>query len=150
MIEQCKINVPNHERVIVAQAENMPFESDMFDVIVSQYALHYVAQLDEAYKEIHRVMKSWGIISFVVHHPFKDLACADSKIYGQQQLAKFKLYDNLVEITFPTHTFKDYFSDYFLSCFDVISIVEEQSPEERLEDKLYIVPGYLGVTARKK
>lgn len=47
--------------------ESLPFEDGYFDAVSGQYALEYM-QLDEALKEIHRVLKSTGRARFIVHH----------------------------------------------------------------------------------
>lgn len=49
-------------------AENTAFESNSFDVVTGCYALEYT-KIDEALKEMHRVLKEGGYGIFVVHHP---------------------------------------------------------------------------------
>lgn len=49
--------------------ENISFESNYFDVILSSLALHYVAQFDEIVKKIYTWIKKNGIFVFSVEHP---------------------------------------------------------------------------------
>lgn len=45
----------------VTSLENMPFENDIFDVAISRQCLHYVENLEQAIKEIRRIIKNNGV-----------------------------------------------------------------------------------------
>lgn len=47
--------------------EQLPFEDCSFDVISGQYALEYTI-VEQALREIHRVLKSGGHAQFILHH----------------------------------------------------------------------------------
>lgn len=47
--------------------ERLPFENEYFDAVSGQYALEY-ANLPEALRELHRVLKPGGNVQFIVHH----------------------------------------------------------------------------------
>ena len=49
--------------------ENISFESNYFDVILSSLVLHYIAQFDEIVKKIYTWIKKNGIFVFSVEHP---------------------------------------------------------------------------------
>ena len=46
---------------------NFPFESNMFDYVVTRYALHHFPDIDKAFEEISRVVKSGG--KFLISDP---------------------------------------------------------------------------------
>lgn len=48
-------------------ANDLPFDSDYFDLIVGQYALEYTP-LDSTLEELQRVLKPAGHLSFIMHH----------------------------------------------------------------------------------
>jgi ubiquinone/menaquinone biosynthesis C-methylase UbiE len=47
---------------VVADAENLPFRADLFDVVIFSGVLHHLASMGDALKESHRVLKSGGRI----------------------------------------------------------------------------------------
>jgi len=52
--------------IIGASAEALPFPNGSFDIVLSEYALHYVKRPDMALKEIHRVLNDKGTFIAVV------------------------------------------------------------------------------------
>jgi len=63
MIETAKKgDVPANVVFEVADATNLPYESDSFDVVIIASALHIMSEPEVALKEINRVLKSDGIL----------------------------------------------------------------------------------------
>ena len=63
MIETAKKgDVPANVIFEVADATNLPYESDSFDVVIIASALHIMPEPEVALKEINRVLKSDGIL----------------------------------------------------------------------------------------
>lgn len=46
---------------IVGDAREMPFEDNQFDGVISFSALYYIKEINEAFREIHRIIKSNGV-----------------------------------------------------------------------------------------
>ena len=68
MVDAARATYPDiefHE----ANAEELPFESGRFDVVVACYALHHLARPEQAFTEMHRVLKNAGRLAFV--HPLQ-------------------------------------------------------------------------------
>jgi SAM-dependent methyltransferase len=57
-----------HPDVREADAENLPFENDTFDVVFSNGVLHHVPDIGIALAEAFRVLKSGGVIWLIVYH----------------------------------------------------------------------------------
>lgn len=47
----------------------LPFESESFDTIISNMALHYVQKIKIASRELHRILKKKGKLIFSIAHP---------------------------------------------------------------------------------
>ncbi len=124
--------------------ESIPFPDICADILVGRFSLHYVKNLDDAYREIHRVLKTGGRMSFLVPHPFDDFSRKQSK--EEQEVVSISLYDGKVVVKYPTHTFSDYFSEYFLQNFTLDGFAEF-SPDE-MDKKAY--PTALVFSATKK
>ncbi|MFH1452885.1 MAG: class I SAM-dependent methyltransferase [Armatimonadota bacterium] len=52
----------------VAEAENLPFEDNSFDLVCSMGVLHYTKDTQKAVKEIHRVLKPGGEAILMFYH----------------------------------------------------------------------------------
>ncbi|QWV92689.1 methyltransferase domain-containing protein [Geomonas oryzisoli] len=53
-------------RVVNADAESLPFEAESFDVVVSTSTYQWLATLDQAFSEAHRVLKPGGVFCFAL------------------------------------------------------------------------------------
>lgn len=49
-----------------ANAEQLPFENDSFDVVVSNFVVHHLARPDVVFREVSRVLKPGGCFAFIV------------------------------------------------------------------------------------
>lgn len=45
------------------------YPSDAFDLVISNLVLHYVADLDAVYRQIHRTLRSGGVFLMNIEHP---------------------------------------------------------------------------------
>jgi len=57
------------QKVVVANAENIPFSKETFDTVFCGFVLSYVNEKERALNEIRRVLKKNGKAIFVLHHP---------------------------------------------------------------------------------
>ncbi|MDR0273449.1 MAG: class I SAM-dependent methyltransferase [Clostridiales bacterium] len=63
MLDAAKNNTSDFdfiEQYAVIDAENIPFDSDSFDIVIANYMLYHVPNIDKALSEISRVLKSNG------------------------------------------------------------------------------------------
>lgn len=76
------------ERLIQAPADTLPFPDENFDIVIASGSLVHVPNIDDAAKEIMRVIKKDGVIRIIDHtHPkeknfFTPLATAFSQASG--------------------------------------------------------------------
>lgn len=130
MIDEAKQNVNHPERLFLGNFESTPFEEKYFDVIIGRHSMHFLDSFDNVYKEMARILKKKGIFILVVQHPIKDLFLQESKLYGDKEIIKVTLYNEKVPVYFPTHTFKEWFSEEFFKNFYIDFIDEEYRPKE--------------------
>lgn len=58
--EARKKNIPN-AKYIVGDAEDLPYKSEMFDVVICNQSFHHYPNPEKAFKGVHRVLKKSGI-----------------------------------------------------------------------------------------
>ena len=63
--------------------ENIPFEDNYFDAVLSKYAIMTSANMEPVFKEIHRVLKPGGMMMYLVTHPFRQFL---EKRYFEQKI----------------------------------------------------------------
>jgi len=54
--------------VIEGDAEELPFEDEIFDLVYSNGVLHHTPDINKAFCESHRVLKSGGVFYIIVYH----------------------------------------------------------------------------------
>jgi len=94
MVAKCneltvKHGVTNFEAEI-ADAENLPFATSMFDIVTCRLALHHFPNPGQAVQEFHRVLKSGGVLGFT-----------DNITVSNEQAAKY--YNEYEKLRDPSH-----------------------------------------------
>lgn len=150
LIEIAKKRLPKG-KLVVALFEDIPFEDNFFDVVLSKYAIMTSMDMEPVLKEVHRVLKPGGIMLYSVTHPLraffeKKEAKAD---YFEKKIADIRILGNTVTIQEPTHTMKDFLSDFLFKNFDIQAYDERwDEAAEIIEEMKY--PGYFILKAKKR
>lgn len=150
MINFAKQKLPN-ANLKVGLFENIPFDSNLFDVVVSKYALQASYDLGVAFKEISRTLKSDGIFVCLVTHPLRQFLekKKKGKDYFKKEVVKSILFGTSMVVEEPTHTFNEYFDEFFFRNFELVSFKEMHDPAaEAIDEDIY--PGFFILKARKK
>ncbi len=130
--------------------EKIPFEEHSFDYVFSKYALMTSAEIDPIFKEVHRVLKPGGTFMFLVTHPIRQFyeKKQDGKDYFKKEIVDSICFDGLITFKEPTHTLKEYLSDYALSHFTLERFEERFDPAaEKIVDTY---PGFMLLEWRKR
>lgn len=111
--------------------QNLPFDDESFDFIVSSLVLHYIKDLKQTFSEFSRVLKPNGNIIFSIHHPFMDIKFSQNKDYFDTELIidQWKRADKLIEVPFyrrPLHVIINETSTFF----KIEKIIEPQPTKE--------------------
>lgn len=68
MVEVAKKSYP-HITFQQADAEELPFEANIFDTVVANYVVHHLARPEKVFSEVFRVLKPGGRFAFAVWGP---------------------------------------------------------------------------------
>lgn len=131
--------------------ENIPFEENYFDIVLSKYAIMTSANMEPVFKEIHRVLKPGGMMMYLVTHPFRQFfEKKDEKAdYFEQKIVDSHILANTVTVKEPTHIMTEFLNDFLFKNFDVQSYDERWEPAaEFIGEKKY--PGFFILKARKR
>lgn len=164
MVEACKRRVGNEATVFACDiTEDLPFEDEAFDLIVSSLTLHYIEDWTLTFREFQRVLKPGGSLIFSVHHPFMDVKHVDRPDYFARELLTEvwnKQESGPVEVTFYRRPIQEIIN-VTSSRFIIEQIVEPQpslankdNPEAaewvaKWFDRLMTNPHFLIVKANK-
>lgn len=117
MVSLAKERLQNKAQIILGEYDDIPLADNSVDIVVGRYSMHYLYTLDDAYEEIHRVLKPGGSFIILVPQPASDVFMAQEKDEKGRTIIAIPLYNNKVTVRYPIHTMEEYFSDTFLRFF---------------------------------
>ena len=139
------------EDIRVARFEEVPFDDDCFDIVVSKYAIQTAPNLGPIWSEVHRILKPKGVFVYLAVHPMRQFLerKKQGEDYFQQTIVDSLILNNSILVKEPTHTFNEYLTGDFLSKFDIQKYQESWDPAaERIGGQKY--PGYFIIKASKR
>jgi len=87
MVRSAKRRIGEAAEIICLDLEeDLPFQNESFDIILSSLTLHYMKDWQKPFDEFQRVLKPNGIFLFSVHHPFLDVNWLENADYFNRQL----------------------------------------------------------------
>lgn len=150
MIAIAKKRLPDAD-IKVGLFENIPFEDNYFDIVLSKYSIQTSKDLHPVFVEICRVLKRGRILMYLVTHPLRqfiekrDIATD----YFKQEVIDLRILNNSISVKEPSHTLNEYLDDYFLKNFDIQLYKEYwDAAAEQIDGKKY--PGYFIIKAFKR
>lgn len=117
--------VKNPDNILKGDYEHLPFDDASFDFVLGRFSLHYLKDFQKAYNEISRVLKTGGMLALTVSHPTFDAYLVSETPHAE--LISVKLFNGEVTVTYPPHSFSEYFSQTFLKLFDLSEMDESVS-----------------------
>ena len=141
----------NHNGIIkVGHVDNIPFEDNTFDIVISKWALQLVEYIDPVYKEILRVLKPGGNLIYLSSSPIRQFLLKKSpkRNYFKKEIIKTSFFKGEITDFQPSHTLTEYLSPFFLSHFMLEEYDEGyyESSCENLSNDVY--PMYFIMKAR--
>jgi len=136
----------------VGDMSDLPWGNEVFDVVLSKYAIGTELDVNKIFFEVFRVLKKDGIFMYLTTHPMRLFLeqKKTSKDYFTQEYVDLVVYGGKFTITEPSHTFNDFFSKDFFRMFDMISFSEHYDPQSANFHGRDVYPDFFIVTAHKK
>ena len=94
MIEMAKSKYPSYPFDLVNLHDELPYQSNMFDVVLCNLVLMDIDPIENAIKEFYRIIKPGGKFFFSIVHPAFYLGRSDRDVNGQQLARKVNGYTN--------------------------------------------------------
>lgn len=150
LITIAKNRLPNAD-IRIGKFENLPYEDNFFDAVLSKYAIMTSENMIPVFTQMHRVLKSGGIMMYLVTHPFRQFfEKKDLKAnYFEQKIVDSHILNNTIVVKEPSHTMNEYLNGFLFKNFD-IQMYEENwdAAAEQIDGKKY--PGFFILKARKR
>jgi len=86
----------NDGRVLLGDAENLPFPSNSFDLVYSWGVLHHTPDTAKAIAEVHRVMRPGGEIRIMLYHKWSLLSLQFYIRFGLLRARPFRSLDDIM------------------------------------------------------
>lgn len=131
--------------------ENIPFEDNYFDAVLSKYAIQTSPDIAPVLSGIYRILKPGGIVLLLATHPFRQYfeKKEPGADYFEQKIVDSNILHNTILVKEPSHTLNEYLSDFLFEKFDVKFYREYwDDTAEQIEGRRY--PGYFVLKAVKR
>lgn len=135
--------------------ENIPFEDEMFDVVISKWAMQTSTDVPAVLKEMARVTKKGSMLVFLSKHPMiqflqKIRDNGHGVNYYEQKIVTSNIYSGKIALKEPSHTIGEYLNHDFFRNFEIIDYQEgtDFPASEQLNGDIY--PTFFIIKARRK
>jgi ubiquinone/menaquinone biosynthesis C-methylase UbiE len=138
-----------------AVGEEIPFQNESFDVVVSKWAIQTSPNVPKVLSEMARVLKKGGTLVFLTKHPIlqflqKIRDYGHGVDYYKQQITTSRIYNGSITLKEPSHTIAEYFNADFFKNFEVLDYKEGTDFPASTQINGDIYPTFLIVKAKKK
>ncbi|WP_298467634.1 class I SAM-dependent methyltransferase [uncultured Psychrobacillus sp.] len=156
MVEATKRRVRDKANVLcLSLEEELPFEDNSFDLIISSLVLHYINDWELTFREFQRILKPGGQFIFSVHHPSMDIRLAKEGDYFSHEfiIDQWKRDGKIIEVPFYRRPMQAILNET-LKFFKLERLIEPQPTEEFKKidpkgyHKLMTTPHFLIINAR--
>lgn len=129
----------------VCGIEEYEYPAEEWDCVISNLALHYIADLDAVYEKVHRTLKPGGIFLFNIEHPTFTAGVRQEWVYAQDGTPLYWPVDDYYlpgervtnflgcEVRKQHHTLQQILMGLLNSGLKLPASEEAQLPEERME-----------------
>ncbi|MCC2624571.1 MAG: uncharacterized protein K0R14_444 [Burkholderiales bacterium] len=150
MVALAEKNNPQGQ-IKVGHFNNIPFQNEMFDIVVSKWALQTAEKIDPIYREIRRVLKPNGELIYLACYPIRQFIEKKraGKNYFKQEIVHSTFFDNTISVIEPSHTLEEYLSPIFFKYFNLHHFEEGWDVgAEKINNDIY--PSYFIIHAELK
>ncbi len=79
-----KRNADSHIKYRVSSIEDYEYPENRWDFVISNLALHYVEDIEDAFRKVHRTLKDGGIFLLNIEHPVFTAGVNQDWIYSEE------------------------------------------------------------------
>ena len=138
-------NADAHIEYRVCGIEEYEYPAEEWDCVISNLALHYIADLDTVYQNVHRTLKNDGIFLFNIEHPTFTAGVRQEWIYAQDGTPLYWPVDDYYlpgervtnflgcEVRKQHHTLQQILMGLLNNGFELLAVEEAQPSEEMME-----------------
>ncbi len=128
----------------VCSIEEYEYTEDRWDLVISNLVLHYISDLDNVFKNVHRTLKNGGVLLFNIEHPIFTAGVNQDFIYGNDKtpiywpvddyFIKYERNTNFLgcNVIKHHHTISDVFMGLINSGFIIEAVKEPTPPKEMM------------------
>lgn len=129
MVEEVRKSLGNDFNCMVFDCEHIPFKDGYFDTVIANHVLFYVYDINNALKEISRVLKSPGVFycSTYGSNHMKEINDIVKKFDSRIILSRTKLYD-IFGLENGLDILKPYFNDIKVKRYNDFLVVDKSKP----------------------
>lgn len=125
--------------------EEYEYPENTWDCVISNLALHYIENLEQVYRNVHRTLKSDGVFLFNIEHPSFTAGIGQDWIYDENGRIKYWAIDDYYmpgerkthflgcDVTKQHHTLTQILMGLINSGFALEAVEEAEPPEEMLD-----------------
>lgn len=125
--------------------EEYEYPENTWDCVISNLALHYIENLEQVYRNVHRTLKSDGVFLFNIEHPSFTAGIGQDWIYDESGRIKYWAIDDYFmpgerkthflgcDVTKQHHTLTQILMGLINSGFALEAVEEAEPPEEMLD-----------------
>lgn len=108
-------------KIIEGNMESLPYENNLFDVVLSKYAIQTSTNVPLVLSEMDRVLKPKGEMIYLAVHPLRQFLEKKKhpKDYFQQEIVESIFFGGSVSAHEPTHTLNEYLNPNFLNKYQI-------------------------------
>ena len=129
----------------VCSIENYDFPKNRWDFVLSNLVLHYVENLEEVFRKVHRTLKTNGTFIFNIEHPVYTAGVNQDWIYNEEKRPKYWPVDNYffpgarqtrflgLNVVKQHHTLTQILMGLIEAHFSLDAVIEAQPPADMLD-----------------
>lgn len=146
MIEEAKKrNTENRIEYRVCGIEEYEYPENTWDCVISNLALHYIANIEQVFQKVHRALKQDGVFLFNIEHPVFTAGVGQDWIYTSEGKPQYWPIDDYFisgrrntrflgcDVVKQHHTLTEILMGLLNNGFELKAVEEAEPPKEMLD-----------------
>lgn len=146
MIEEAKKrNLANQIEYRICGIEEYEYPENKWDLVISNLVLHYIEDIEEIFKKVHRTLKRNGIFLFNIEHPVFTAGVGQDWIYTREGTPQYWAIDDYFisgernthflgcDVVKQHHTLTQILMGLLNNGFELKAVQEAEPPKEMMD-----------------